>query len=84
MIGEYMAIDTRRVGNFALEAIEALAARYEDVEDVEIGGLQLIVAFKNVPQDEGPGTEILTYTEDDDVVSSLGLAVGALASMFGR
>jgi hypothetical protein len=79
-----MAIDTRRVGNFALEAIEALAARYEDVEDVEIGGLQLIVAFKNIPHDDGPGTEILTYTEDDDVVSSLGLAVGALASMFDR
>jgi len=79
-----MAIDTQRVGNFALEAIEALAARYED-DDVEIDGLQITIAFKNVPDpsDGGTKTEILTYTEDDSVTTQIGLAVGGLASMFG-
>lgn len=78
-----MAIDTQRVGNFALEAIEALSDRYNEIDDVEIGGLQLTVAFKGVPHEDGPRTEILTYTEDDDLVTALGLSAGGLASMFG-
>lgn len=78
-----MAIDTQRVGNFALEAIEALAARYEHEEDIEIETLQLVVSFTGVPNEDGDGTttEILSYTEDVSITMQLGLMLGGFMSL---
>ena len=79
-----MAIDTQQVGQFAMDAIEALADRYEDHEDIEVESMQLTVAFRNVPDGvDGVRTDVVSYSSDPGVTTQLGLAMGGLLSVMG-